>query len=85
MSQRITKPSIRPVLPAKTQISLYNPPSMASLLLYPSLDSLEAKKAHAISEDSDQPAEQADVLPGRTLRIVGFVVRWLVGFVVGIC
>ena len=33
-----------------------HPPSMARVLLYPSLDNLKAVEAHAISEDSDQTA-----------------------------
>ena len=37
----MTKPTIRPVLPAKTQISLYIHP-VAMALVYPSLDRPEA-------------------------------------------
>ena len=33
------------------------PPSMARILVYPYLDSLEAIKTHAISADSDQTAQ----------------------------
>ena len=33
-----------------------HPPSMAMVLVYPSLDSPEVVEAHAISEDSDQTA-----------------------------
>ena len=40
-NMRTTKPTIRPVWPAKTQISMYIY-SMDRVLIYPSLDSLEA-------------------------------------------
>ena len=41
MSQRTTKPTIKPVWPTKTDEPVY-PPSMARVLIYPSLDNLEA-------------------------------------------
>ena len=42
MSQHTTKPTIRPVWPAKIQISLYTHSVWLGFPVYPSLDSLEA-------------------------------------------
>ena len=43
-SQRTTKPTRRPVWPAKTQISLYTNPSMTRVLVCPSLNSPAAEE-----------------------------------------
>ena len=53
-NQRTTKPTKRPVRSDSYQ--LVHPPSMAGVLDYPSLDSLEAMEGNAISKDSDQTA-----------------------------
>ena len=77
----MTKPTIRPVLPAKTQISLYiNTTQYDKGSQYPSLDSLEAVEG-AISKDSDQTAQMCRpvwVFAGRSNLIVGFVMCWLI-------
>ena len=56
-------------------------PSMAKVLLYPSLDNTETVEGiYVISNDSDQIARirrLIRVLAGRTSLIVSFVVRWL--------
>ena len=85
MSQHTTKlcDQQRPVWPAKTRISLYIHPVWKGFLIYPSLDSLKAVEAHAISEDSDQTASRCRliwVFACRVNLIVGFVMRWHIIF-----
>ena len=80
MNQRMTKATIRLVLPAKTQVSLHIHPAWQRLLFIPLWTTWRLKKAHAISGDSDQPARMRRliwVFAGRTSIVVGFVVRWL--------
>ena len=54
MSQRTTKPTIRPVWPAKTQISLYISPVWQVFLFVPLW--IARRLYNAISENSDQTA-----------------------------
>ena len=60
-----------------------HPPSTTRVLVYPSLDSPEAPMAHAIGEDSDQSARKGKLIrifPGRTNRIVGFIIIIIIFF-----
>ena len=70
MSQRTTKPTITPVWPEKTQISLYIHQVWQGFSFIPLWIALRLRKAHAISEDSDQTADRESL-------IVEIVVRWL--------
>ena len=80
MSQYTTKPAIRPVRPAKTQISLYIHPVWQGFSFTPLRIVQRLYKANAISKDSDQIVWMCRlilVFAGHTSLIVGFVVHWL--------
>ena len=76
-----TKPTIRPVWPAKTDQSEH-PPSMARVLHFPLWTVWRLKKAEAISKDSDQTVQMCRLICLRwsLSLIVGFVMGWLILF-----
>ena len=79
MSQHRTKSTKRPVWWANTPVSLCIQPAWLGFSLILLWIACRLKKAHAISEDSDQTARMRSliwVFAGRTRLIVGFVVRW---------
>ena len=79
MSQHEKKLTVRPVWPAKTQLSLYVYSEWQGFSFIPLWIAWRLYKAHAISEDwSDCGcAGWFWVFAGRRSLIVGFVVRWL--------
>ena len=83
ISRRTTKPTISPVCPAKLRSACTS--SMARVLVYPLSIAWRQQKAHVISEYSDQTARMRKliwVFAGRTSFIVGFVMRWLLLYLV---
>ena len=78
--QRTTKPTIRSVWSAKTQISLYIYPVWQGFSFITLWIAWRLLKAHSISEDSDQTARMRSLIwifAYRTSLLVVFVVRWL--------
>ena len=79
-SQPMTKPTIRSIWPAKTQISLYIHLVQQGFLIITLSIAQRLQKAHVISKDSDQPAyprRLIGVFACCTSLIVCFVECWL--------
>ena len=79
LSQRITKPTIRPMWPAKTQLSLHIHPVQARvhrLSLFCSPEAVEDTWS-AKTDQTTQMCRLIWVFAGHTSLIVGFVLHWL--------
>ena len=66
----MTKPTIDLHVTSKDSDQPVHPPSMARVLVHPSLDSLEAVEGLGISEDSDQTADAHADLPSLVAQVL---------------